>query len=264
MFAASGRMLLRTPTLLAAHGAFVAGLGILARGTFVPSSRLWGPVISRGSAVAPARVALTFDDGPTPGATDRVLDILGGLRVPATFFAIGHNALRAPDLLVRAASEGHLIANHTQDHSHWGIFGGSAYWDAQVDEADRVIERIIGRKPAMFRPPIGIKTFYTMRAARRAGHAVVTWNRRAWDGMGSTDPQCILDRLLPRCRAGDIILLHDGVDPHVPRRDPSATIAALRPLILGLRARGLEPVRLDELTGLPGYAPAKPAPEAPA
>jgi peptidoglycan/xylan/chitin deacetylase (PgdA/CDA1 family) len=218
----------------------------------VPSSRLWGNVISRGTTEGPPRVALTFDDGPTPGGTDRVLDILLELKVSATFFVIGLNVQRWPDLLRRIDAEGHEIGNHTFDHSHWGVFRHARWWADQIRRTDDTIEKIIGRRPAMFRPPVGHKTPYTMMAARWKGHALVTWNVRSFDGLASATPQKILDRLLPRCRAGDIVILHDGVEPN-RRRAPSVTVEAVKPLILGLRERGLEPVRVDELTGLAAY-----------
>jgi peptidoglycan/xylan/chitin deacetylase (PgdA/CDA1 family) len=104
----------------------------------------------------------------------------------------------------------------------------------------------------MFRPPVGHKTFLTMSALRRTGHKMVTWNVRSYDGLAGATPQKILDRLLPRCGAGDIVILHDGVEPN-RRRDPAVTVEALKPLVLGLRKRGLEPARLDEMTGISSY-----------
>ena len=197
-------------------------------------------------------MALTFDDGPTPGGTDRVLDILRELKVSATFFVIGRNVQRWPDLLRRMDAEGHGIGNHTFDHSHWGVFGHARWWADQIQRTDDAIEKVIGRRTAMFRPPVGHKTPYTMMAARRTGHALVTWNMRSYDGLASATPQKIIDRLLPRCRAGDIVILHDGVEPN-RLRDPSVTVEAVKPLIRGLRERGLEPVGVEQLTGLKMY-----------
>ncbi|MDB5293659.1 MAG: putative hydrolase [Phycisphaerales bacterium] len=236
--------------LLVVGGAICVG-GII-HATFIPRSRLFGPVVSRGIADGPARVALTFDDGPTAGATDRVLDALGELGVKAAFFVVGKNVEREPRLAARIVEEGHLIGNHSFDHFHSGMFGLAGFWRGQIGRTDLAIERATGVRPGMFRPPMGHKTPFIMAAAARAGHAVVTWNRRAWDGMASATPGKIVERVAPSARAGDIILLHDGVEPQ-SRRDPSASVAAVKPLILALRERGLEPVRLDELTGLRAY-----------
>src|ERR1700743_576148 len=105
-----------------AHALIGGGVAITAisaftsYGTFVPRGQLWGPVIWKGTSGGPPRVALTFDDGPTAGATDRVLDLLADLNVRAAFFVIGRNVEREPDLLRRIDAEGHLIGNHTYDH----------------------------------------------------------------------------------------------------------------------------------------------------
>ena len=227
------------------------GVAVAAYGTFVPGSSLWGNVTSRAPRMEGDCIALSFDDGPTPGATDRMLDLLGELDVKVAFFVIGQNVTRAPRLLERMDAEGHLIGNHSFDHSHWAMWRGRNYWQEQVDKTDDAIEQVIGKKPAMFRPPMGIKTWYTIQAARRRGQQVVIWSVRGFDGVATTS-QRILNRILPRCSAGDIVSLHDGIEPNAPR-DPGPTLDAIKPLVIGLRQRGLTPVRLDELTGLKAY-----------
>jgi peptidoglycan/xylan/chitin deacetylase (PgdA/CDA1 family) len=221
--------------------------------TLAPRSRLWGPVISRGDDSYPPRYALTFDDGPTAGATDRILDILLEMKAKATFFVIGANVMRSPQLINRMHDEEHLIANHSYDHSHFGGFCSRPYWRAQLERTNDAVAAIIGVRPALFRPPIGVKTWRIISAARGTGHSVITWNRSAADGI-RTNSQRILQRLVPRARAGDIALLHDGIEPNA-RRDPSGTVDAVRPLIAQLRERQLEPVRLDKLLRLPAYQP---------
>jgi peptidoglycan/xylan/chitin deacetylase (PgdA/CDA1 family) len=230
----------------------LASAALLAHGTFAPRSTFWGPVISRAPQPCPPHVAITFDDGPAEGSTERILDVLGELNVPATFFVVGRNAERHPKLVERMHAEGHVVANHTWDHAHFALFRRDRYWRSQVARTDDVIENIIGCRPALFRPPMGIKTWHITAAAMGAGHSVVTWTRRALDGF-ATEAHRIVDRLVPTSRRGDILLLHDGAEPNVPRRDFRATEAALRPLIRGLRDRGLEPRRLDTLLGLRPY-----------
>ncbi|QOV91468.1 polysaccharide deacetylase family protein [Humisphaera borealis] len=242
-----------TESILIAVASGTAALsGIAAYGTFVPSSQLWGRVILRGPAGGEPSVALTFDDGPTPGPTERVLDILGTAGIKATFFVIGANCRRAPALLQRIYAEGHLVGNHTFDHSHYGSWGMQRYWDRQLRQTDEAIASIIGVRPAMFRPPMGIKQFHTMRAARKGGQQVVGWTRKARDGVATTSA-AILDRLAEPTLAGDILLLHDGIEPNSPGRDPQPTIDALPILISRLKDRGLRMQRLDELLQVPGY-----------
>ncbi len=234
-------------------GSLVTGSAAL-WASFSPTNTFWGPVHARGPADGRPRYALTFDDGPTPESTPAILDMLGELNARAAFFVIGANVRRCPQLLSRMHREGHVVANHSFDHPRMGIFRGPWYWERQVRQTDAIIQQVIGKRAMMFRPPMGIKTWYVMGAALRAGHAVINWTRRGVDGIATT-PERILARLVPSAQAGDVLLLHDGVEPR-SKRDPSATVAAIRPLILRLRDRGLEPAALDQFLGLPAYAEA--------
>lgn len=219
-----------------------------------PAGTLFGPIRRHGDRSGNG-YALTFDDGPTAGQTDRVLDALGAAGAKAAFFVIGQNVRRWPDLVARMHREGHLVANHSYDHVRWSSCRLTRYWDRQVDETDKAIVEVIGKRPAMFRPPLGVKSPYINGAALRAGQAVVTWTQRAIDGVPSTTIDKILGRLVPHTRGGDVLLLHDGAEPG-RTRDASATAGCVGPLVRQLREKGLEPQALDELLNLPGYQPA--------
>jgi chitin deacetylase len=226
--------------------------GTLAHAAFNARCTWWGPLVSRGTPGGTPRVALTFDDGPWPGATDRILNILGEFDVKAAFFVIGRYVERHPDLVRRMNDEGHLVGNHTYDHLGLSFLRGGAFWRDQIGRTDAAIEHIIGLRPRLYRPPLGMKTWISSGVVTQH-HTTVTWTRSARDGLRTTSDR-ILARLLPRCRPGDIVLLHDGVSPQ-SRRDPSVTVSALPALVRGLRQRGMEPVRLDQLTGLAPYIP---------
>jgi peptidoglycan/xylan/chitin deacetylase (PgdA/CDA1 family) len=228
--------------------------GALAWVSVAPTSSFWGSLYSHGPTAQPGRYALTFDDGPTLKSTTAILDTLAELDAKATFFVIGANARNHPALLQRMHAEGHIVANHTLHHHHLSMFRGGGYWLRELAETDRIIEDAIGLRPAMFRPPMGVKTWHVMHAATARGQAVITWSRRGVDGISTTSDR-ILRHLLPTTVAGDVLLLHDGVEPQ-SRRDPGATVAAVRPLIMGLRNRGLEPAPLDAFLQLPAYATA--------
>jgi len=228
----------------------VAVLGGLTYATVAPSCAFWGPVIPRGK-VGLNRIALTFDDGPTRGFTDRILDHLREGQATATFFIVGENGVAEPDLLRRIHAEGHLIANHTFSHSHYGVMRTLPYWRDEIRRTDDAIESIVGVRPALFRPPMGVKTWHTTRATRELGHTVVTWSRRAIDGLPTTSER-IVNRFA-NATDGEILLLHDGVEPNAPHRDRRSTVEAVAPLLELLRSRGLSPVRLDELLGIDGY-----------
>ena len=244
-------------TLQSGLGIALGGLGLAGAGvaalaswvTFAPGSSYWYPVVRRGPAHS-SEVALTFDDGPWTGATESILDTLAATRVSAMFFVIGRNAASRPDLLKRIREEGHLLGNHSYDHDHFGIVRGPAYWLEQLDRTDEVIASASGERPALFRPPMGFKSRHMASALRSRGHRAIAWSRRAFDGVNTT-PERIAARL-SGCRAGDIVALHDGVDPHL-QRDPGSTVLALARVIDSLRSQGLEPVRLDRLLGLDPY-----------
>lgn len=244
-------MMVRLPLIPTAGAAVAACAAIASYATFVPGNSIWGDVFWHGDRNGAPRVALTFDDGPTDGPTQQVLAILAQLGVRATFFVIGKNVEHVPDLLRRIDAEGHLIGNHTYSHSKWCAAGHRKYWRWEIEQTDAAIERAIGRRPRFFRPPIGHKTPYTLAAARAAGHVVATWDVRAWDGI-PTSKERILAHVSPRCRRGTIVVMHDGSAPG-RRRDPTPTIDSIAPLVQSLRERGLEPVGLEELAGMPGY-----------
>jgi peptidoglycan/xylan/chitin deacetylase (PgdA/CDA1 family) len=239
------------PTLLTTASGAALFLAAGTYGMLKPTSRMWGPVISRGPRDK-SRVALTFDDGPLPGTTDRILDVLGELKAQAVFFVIGQHAEKWPHLVKRIHEEGHVVSNHTFAHHHFGLCGLYRYWQAEINRTDDVIERIIGCRPALFRPPMGYKHWHVMNAAADTGHAVVAWSRRARDVWDSS-PAVILSRLLEPAKPGDVLLLHDGNNPWLKPQDRSAAPEAVRALVEGLRQRGLEPVRLDELLKIPAY-----------
>jgi peptidoglycan/xylan/chitin deacetylase (PgdA/CDA1 family) len=241
------------PVVVPAAGSLGAALGLFLHGMFSPSSRLMGPIVVRGPANS-GKVALTFDDGPTEGTMD-VLDALREARCSATFFCIGRNVEKFPAVVQRAVREGHLLANHSFDHSRQSIWRRRWYWVDQVTRTEAALT--VAGAPrdtsrAFFRPPMGFKSWRMVVACSKTGHQMVTWSLRGMDGVQTTS-QAIRARLLPRARAGDIIALHDGAEPG-KSRSPAATVEALPEIIRGLRAKGLEPVRLDELLGITGNA----------
>jgi peptidoglycan/xylan/chitin deacetylase (PgdA/CDA1 family) len=225
--------------------------GVAVYGVFAPRSSLFGRVVYRGPRSLPARVALTFDDGPSADLTPKLLDQLAELQVQAAFFVIGRNAERHPELVRRMDAEGHLIAGHSYDHSAWGMFYRHRYWRAQLTRTEQTLAAITGKRPALFRPPMGLKHPALLRVLQERGLTLVTWSRRALDGV-PTSSESILQRLAPRARPGDILALHDGhrLSPAVGN---DATLRALPPLVAALRNRGLQPVRLDELIGVAPY-----------
>ena len=227
------------------------GAGLFGRGLVMPRSQMFGKVMFRGETSHLRRIALTFDDGPHPEVTPLILQSLSNHRATATFFVVGRHAARYPQLVERIHREGHIVANHSFQHAHLGTMRGTAYWRREIRGTDEVVHRIIGRWPALFRPPMGFKTHHVMRAAKQQGHTVVTWTRRAYDGIRANSHQ-IVERL-NHVDSGDIVLLHDGaVAPFRVRIE--STERALSTLLHRWRSQDVIVQPLDQLLGVSAYA----------
>ena len=234
--------------------AFLTFCVVVLRGVSNPRSMLFGTVVHQGLDLRRRVAALTFDDGPDDSFTPLILDILRREKVSAAFFVIGSNAVDHGALLSRIHADGHVLGNHSFTHSHFGSLRWSRYWDQEFARTDALIMSAIGRRPAFFRPPMGLRNPRMMTSARNRGYTTITWSCRGFDGVRTTSKR-ILARLARTTRSGSIIVLHDGTDPF-GRRDPQATIDALPLLIAEIRAQGFEFVRLDELIGVEPYLPA--------
>jgi peptidoglycan/xylan/chitin deacetylase (PgdA/CDA1 family) len=154
------------------------------------------------------RLYLTFDDGPDPVWTPRVLDILAAAGARAAFFVVGTHARAHPDLLRRIAGQGHEIGNHTGTHRHPWTLPPSAARREVRDGADAIAD-ITGIRPLFYRPPHGRLRRCMAEEAQRAGQAVVLWSLSAvdWGPLGSARG---IFRRLGKADSGDIVLMHDG------------------------------------------------------
>lgn len=191
-------------------------------------------------------VALTFDDGPMPGTTNLVLDMLEKLDVVATFFCVGRNAERHPTLLRRMLSDGHAIGSHSLTHEARGSQSPRRLVQDYI-AGRQAVEHVLGRSVPLFRPPYGFLTLATVRTMR----SFDTWT---W----SVDPQdwrpdaniATISLALEQVGAGDVVLLHDWLEPRVPQSsDRSATLGSVEGLVRRLRASGVPLVRLPSCDG---------------
>jgi len=163
----------------------------------------------------PARsnsVCLTFDDGPDPEHTPRLLDVLGEAGVPATFFVIGERAERHPRLVRRIAAEGHVLGHHSYSHGDPARTSARQLLD-EVQRTRRILIEIVGQAPALVRPPQGKLTPSKVLGLWRAGQTIMLWN------VDPKDFACEVSSELGTwfrehpLRGGDVVLLHD-VWPH--------------------------------------------------
>ena len=194
----------------------VAGLGLAAGGyayaAMWPGSQLFGPTL-----IAPRRpgeLALTFDDGPNPAWTPRLLDLLAGHDVRATFFMVGSHAQAEPALVRRVAEAGHLIGNHSWSHPNLAVTAAGRV-EEELARTSRTLEEITGAPIRYFRPPFGARRPLALRAARRLGMVPVLWTAMTSDWSEPSVDRIVarltsrIDRLERRGRAGNIVL-HDG------------------------------------------------------
>ena len=215
--------------------AAVAGTAAaLAHGACHRNSPIFGQVISRLPDTDRA-VALTFDDGPSPDATPRILDILGEARVSATFFLLGKHVERWPALARRIADEGHAIGNHGYHHGKLHL-RGPAYARLDLRLGTDVIARATGQTPRHFRAPHGFRAPWVNPIARELGQRAVGWTLGVWDS-DRPGVDVIADRVRRGARPGCIVLLHDG-DAYDPVGDRTQTAEALRHIIRNLSADG--------------------------
>src|SRR3954468_14802802 len=199
---------------LLSAGAVGAAVGVVvALGVFLPQLRFFGPYVCRGQVEGGEPVvALTFDDGPDPGSTPALLDLLREAGVEAAFFCIGARAAAHPDLTARIAREGHLVENHSYHHSHLTNFFSERRLRTELERTQVALERLVGVAPTCFRPPMGLSNPRVFRAARAAGLKVVGWTARGFDTR-VVEPERIVKRIVRAMEPGAILLLHDGNIP---------------------------------------------------
>jgi peptidoglycan/xylan/chitin deacetylase (PgdA/CDA1 family) len=237
----------------------VVGLLLVLDGIARPGSSLFHSVIVHGPR-GTHQVALTFDDGPDPKVTPQVLDELRRAGVRATFFIVGKNLEAQPELGRRIVAEGHVLANHSWEHSYLQSFYMPKRHTQELLRCEQAIEAITGQPSSgLYRPPVGLKSGELAHAIWDTGLTLVAWSVHSHD---TVDPQAqrIARRVLARIKGGDIVLLHDG-DRTPGRR--SACAEAVRLILAGLRERGLECVTLPELLGISPRSVPEPLPARP-
>jgi peptidoglycan/xylan/chitin deacetylase (PgdA/CDA1 family) len=229
-----------------ALAALVLNHALLATVGLLPRSHWLGANWTRLPAAAAARgeVALTIDDGPDPVVTPAVLDLLDRHGVKATFFCVGLQATRYPDICRDIVRRGHRVENHSQLHRHNFSLLGPAGFRRELEAAQASLTAITGDRPQFFRAPAGLRNPFLDPALQRCGLRLASWTRRAYDTRQG-DPAVVLRKLCASLRAGDILLLHDRHAALTPRGVP-VILEVLPPLLQAIKDTGLRPVTLRE------------------
>jgi len=191
--------------------------------------------------VAPEKpIALTFDDGPWPNSTAQVLDVLKKSNVKATFFMVGMQVQKYPQLLKQVVANGHAIGNHTWSHQYDHYNASAAA--REIDRTAEIVYKTTGVKTSLFRPPAGILNNGLVSYAHEKKYAVVMWSVDSKDWRSRrTTRQAFIDNVLKEAKPGGIVLLHDGGG------DRSNTVQALPQLISQLKKHGYKFVTVPEL-----------------
>jgi peptidoglycan/xylan/chitin deacetylase (PgdA/CDA1 family) len=190
---------------VAANHLLIAAVGLW------PRSHWLGPNWTRLPAAATARheIALTIDDGPDPVVTPQVLDWLDRYGVQATFFCIGKQAQRYPDVCREIVRRGHAVENHSQQHRHHFSLMGPRGLRHELQAAQDTLTAISGQRPLFFRAPAGLRNPFLEPELAQLGLRLASWSARGFDTRVS-DAGRVKDSLLRGLRAGAILLLHDG------------------------------------------------------
>lgn len=190
-------------------------------------------------------IALTFDDGPNPEYTPKLLDILKKYDVPATFFLVGNFAALNPQLVKRMQKEGHAVGCHSYFHHHaWAMPPFTSYLD--MVQTYRIIKKILGQAPKWYRPPWGTFNLLSLFWAKKLGLYPAYWSIEAQDWEAKTTVEHIVDTVLSKAEPGSIVVLHDN---RGAKGAPEKTLKALPQIIQSLQRRGYTFVTLEKLKG---------------
>jgi peptidoglycan/xylan/chitin deacetylase (PgdA/CDA1 family) len=223
----------------AVAGALFANHVVLAAASLWPRGQAVGPNLIRLPEPGP-RISLTFDDGPDPEITPRVLDLLDAAGQRATFFVIGRRARAHPEIAVEIVRRGHRVENHTETHPHLFACYPAGLLRREIVRAQESIAAATGELPRLFRAPAGLRNPFLDWVLHGTGLRLVSWTRRGFDALES-DPKAITRRLLDGLAPGDILLLHDG-RAYGSRGGNPVVLEALPRVLDALDARGLRSV----------------------
>lgn len=189
-------------------------------------------------------IAISFDDGPAENYTLQILNILNTENVKATFFCIGNRIAGNEFILKRVQAEGHIMGNHSYSHHFWFDMYSAKKMQDDLQQMDAEMERVIGLKPKLFRPPYGVTNPNLAKAIRNGGYTPVGWSVRSMDTV-IKDENKLLARINEGIKPGAVFLFHDT----------SKTTAAVLPqFIQEVKKRGYNIIPLDKLLALQPYA----------
>jgi peptidoglycan/xylan/chitin deacetylase (PgdA/CDA1 family) len=249
------------PWLIGTPIALTAAAAAISYGAVNPRSLLFGPAVSRTNSVR--KLAITFDDGPNPEVTPRLLEVLQRYEARASFFVVGRFARECAGLLKEIKDRGHLIGNHTETHANL-FWSTSAQIHGEIQGCNEAISEATNDKTRWFRPPWGMRNPWVISTAAAEGLRTVLWSNLPgdWRPKPVTWLEKRMEPIAKRAAArnlaarssgedaGDILCLHDG-DYRFLNADRHATLAALEHWLPRWRDLGLNFVTIDDAVSTP-------------
>jgi len=194
------------------------------------------------SATTKKEIAITFDDGPHPEVTLKLISLLNSHNVKATFFCIGKNASEHHNIISEMVNNEHLVGNHSYNHSNVFNLRSSKNMQKEILETNHIITSIIGKSPILFRPPFGVANPMLSRAISRTNMVSVGWSLRSFDTV--KEPEAVIAKLMANTKPGDVVLFHD-TNPNI--------ITIIEEYLLWLNKNDFKIVSLTSLLNIEAY-----------
>lgn len=187
-------------------------------------------------------IALTFDDGPDARVTPQLLNLLESEDTPATFFCIGKQIEKYPEVIKAIDQKGHLIGNHSYSHHHWFSFFSSKKMETEIKRTNELIQGTINKSPTLFRPPFGVTNPNLKQALTAVNMYSTGWSLRSFDTIKNTDD--VIRKLIRKTKPGDVVLFHDNNEK---------IIEIVTTYLKWLKENGFKVVSLEQLFNIKAY-----------
>jgi len=189
------------------------------------------------------KIAITFDDGPNPIYTSKILSALAEYNAKASFFVIGKNIDGNERILNEIHNQGHLIGGHSFSHGFFIDFKSTRCFMEEINQTNDLVEKTIGKRPRLFRPPYGVTTPNIATAVKRLKQDVIGWNVRSLDTTKDST-EIVYNRVITQLKPGSIVLFHDTSDK---------TVEVLKQTLNFAKENGFKIVNVDELLKIQAY-----------